>query len=328
MKTIAIGSFKLHKKGEEGISITSMQLSKHVKPVENIDVDDKVYHDEIHTFRREQVPVHILKAIERLKYFFLNITGYWISPYDGYMNMDTLMPTPASENVKEGRKHLEALWDATHVTQVKFEHNSFTIMGLMEVIDGKPLALNPQKVTPDDGLFFYEDARTAIQIIIKFLVDYFSTAAISTMDDYRKYLLEHSDASGKTEVAKYDDQQIFNRIVDKFHKEGMFVMTDLDVTAIQENSEVIEEPAEAPETDFEPEPLEPEGQDAPQEDPQMDAGDNWEPLPDKAKDPFGPPAAEDGQSEVVSENMEMTEGVDYQDESSDAMDEIPDEDFV
>jgi len=26
--------------------------------------------------------------------------------------------------------------------------------------------------------------------------------------------------------------------------------------------------------------------------------------------------------------MEMTEGVDYQDESSDAMDEIPDEDFV
>lgn len=328
MKTIAIGSFKLHKKGEGGISITSMQLSKHVKPIENIDVDDKVYHDEIHTFRREKVPVHILKAIERLKYYFLNITGYWINLYDRYMDMTTLMPTPASENVTEGRKHLEALWDATYVTQVKFDHNSFTIMGLMEVIDGKPLALNPQKVTSDDDLFFYEDARRAIEIIIKFLVDYFSTAAITTMEDYRKYLLEHSDAVGKTEVAQYDDQQIFNRIIDKFHKEGMFVLTDLDVTALQQNTEVIEELAEAPEADFEPEPMEPEEKDAPQEDPQMDAGDDWSPQPEKVKDPFGPPAAEDGKAEVVSENLEMTEGVDYPDESSDGLDEVPDEDFV
>ena len=327
MKTI--GSFKLHKRGEEGISITSVQLSKHFKPVDGVDINNQIYHDEINTYRRDSVPRHILDAIDRLKYFFLNITGYWISLYDRYMDMSTLMPTPADENVKEGRKHLQSLWEATYVTQVKFDHNSFTIMGMMEVIDGKPLNLNPMKVTPDDDLPFYEDARGAIQVIIKFLIDYFSTAAISNIDDYRKYLLEHSDETGKGEIAKFDDDQIFNRIVDKFHKQGMFVMMENDIPAIESNSEAVQEDVEAPDADFEPDPVEPEEtSEAESEDPEMNAGDDWSPQPDKAPDPFGQPAAEDGQAEAVSENLEMTEGVDHIDESSDGLDDVPDEDFV
>lgn len=327
----SIGSFKLHKRGEEGISITSEQLSKHFQTDKgDLDSQNQIYHDEVSTFRRESVPKHILDAIDRLKYFFLNITGHWISLYNKFIDLENFTLLPLDENVTEGRRHLQSLWESTFVTQVKFDHNSFTIIGWMEVIDNKALNLSPPKVTADDDLDFYGDARGRIQSIIKLLVDYFSTAAINDIEDYRKYLLEHTDETGRSEIAKFDEQQILNRVMDKFAKSGAIIMMDNNEPlelGVEQNKDVSEElEVEAPTAEFEPEPIEPE-QTEPVEPEQMESGEGWTPQPEKAKDPFGAPAAEDGQAEVVDANLEFSDSPDGV-EPTEGIDDIPDEDFV
>lgn len=342
MKTI--GSFKLHKRGDNGISISSEQLSKSIIS----ESDGTVYHDEVNTFRKDSVPRHILDAINRLKFFYLNLTGHWIDLYDQYLDTETYLLEPVTENAKAGRRHLQTLWESTWVTQAKIDHNSFTLIGMLEIVDNKMCNISPPKVTSDDEIEFYENTRETIQGIIGLLVQYFSTAAISDVADYRKYLLAHADETGKGEIANFDETQIVNKVMDEFSKQGAIIMMDggpvYTQDAIEETSstDTVEEIKE-PEADFEPEPESEQQQEGASTDPKetMEAGENWDageegegeeqvptPAPEKAKEPFGKPEAEDGQAEQVSESMEFSENVGDGDISEEGtLDDVPNEDF-
>jgi hypothetical protein len=189
--------------------------------------------------------------------------------------------------------------------------------------------LNPAKVTADDELEFYGDARGCIQAIIILLVDYFSTAAISDIEDYRKYLLEHADENGRTEIAKYDEEQILNRVMDKFAKSGAVIMMDAtgkEMALGEKSKQTSIEKSDAvsvdntPEADFEPEP-DPESK-------ETDNSEDWAPQKEKAKDPYGQPEAEDGEAEPVSKNLEYSDAAEGPKEETDNLDDIPEEDFV
>jgi len=325
----SIGSFKLYQRGKGGISITSEQLSKHFQTTKDTSISrGDIYHDEVNTFRRNGVPEHILNAITRLKYFFLNITGHWTPLYDKFIDLESFTLLPVEADASPIRRHLEALWDSAYVTQVKFDHDSFTIMGVMDIIDGKPLNLNPQKVTSEDELEFYGDVRGIIQSILYLLMDYFSTAAIDDIEDYRKYLLEHADESGRTEISKFDEDQLLNRVMDKFAKSGAIITMDNNM--LKEAVSTFQEEKLDYEPEPEPEPK-PSGSEKsePVETEVMDGSEDWAPAPDKAPDPFGHPLAEEGQAEQVSSDLEYSDGPDEpEDAKPDILDEIPDEDFV
>jgi len=333
MKTI--GSFELRKRGEAGIKICSEQLSKSIVS----ESDGTIYHDEVNTFRKDSVPRHILDAINRLKFFYLNLTGHWIDLYDQYLDNETYLLEPVGENAKAGRRHLQALWETTWVTQAKIDNNSFSLIGMLEVVDGKMLNISPPKVSPDDDLNFYENAREVIQGIIGLLVQYFSTAAISDVADYRKYLLAHADESAKGEIAKFDEAQIVNKVMDEFSKQGAIIMMDGSATqthvAIEETAPEQAEEVKEPQADFEPEPEDPPDE-PPVADESMEAGENWDnpeemgkKAPDKAPEPFGKPAAETGQAEPVDESMEFSDNVGQGDISEEGnLDDVPSEDFV
>jgi len=333
----SIGSFKLHKRGEEGISVTSEQLSKRFPNVESeLPGGGKdIYHDALDTYRKNQVPVHILGAIDRLKYFFLNITGHWSSMYDNFIDLENFTLLKVDEDATQTRRDLEALWDRTYVTQVKFDHNSFTIMGWMEVIDNKVLNLNPPKVTPDDEIDFYADVRGIIQSIIRLLQDYFQTAEITSIDDYRTYLLERADESGRGELAKFDDEQILNRVMDKFSKSGGIIMMEagMEQEALPPTEEKDPTTVKMPTENFEPDP-EPESEQEPDvgdnagsgDQKGMEEGEDWAPAPDKAPDPYGAPASESGSAEPVDPDLEYSDSPN-ENESAESLDDIPDEDF-
>jgi len=339
MKTI--GSFKLHKKGDDGISISSEQLSKSIADESN----DKVYHDEINTFRKDFVPRHILDAINRLKFFYLNLTGHWIDLYDQYLDTETYLLEPVGEDAKAGRRHLQTLWESTWVTQAKIDGHSFSLIGMLEIVDGKMLNISPPKVTPDDDLDFYVNAREVIQGIVALLVQYFSTAAISDVDDYRKYLLSHADETAKVEIASFDESQIVNRVMDEMSKQGAIIMMEGDpalqpkaVEQIAEENKVIEEPK----ADFEPEPEDQGAYEAGveeeiksrKEELKMETGEDWDneetaPEPEKVPDPYGQPAAEEGKAEAVDESMEFSDNVGQGDIGNEGqLDDVQDDEFT
>jgi len=323
MKTI--GSFKLHKKGQAGISITTEQLSKHLGTVES----KEIYHDKVETFREHITPPNILEGIEKLKYYFLEITGYWIDVYNQYRDPETNLLLPITEDAKGGRRHLQALWESVTVTQVKIDNKSFTIIGMIEVIDGKPLNLSPAKVTPDDEeIDFYEQARDDIKAIVMLLVEYFSTAAISDVEDVRRYLSENADEVGKQEIAKWDIEQVMNRVMDEMSEKGAIIMMDGDSgqTMLEETVEAVAEEVVEEVIEPEPEPAveepveEPAIEPEPEPQAEMEEGDNWEAEPAKAADPYGQPAASLPGEEKV-EQIPQAEG-------PSEIDKLPDDDFI
>jgi len=218
MKTIA--SFKLHKKGEEGIEISSEQLSKSLKQeAENI---DKVYEDKVNTYRKNSVPAPIMDAISRLKYYFLNLTGHWISLYEPYFDKVTMKIKPLPNEPKKGHVYLQTLWQSTDVTQGKFTENSLQIMGVLDIVDSKPLSINPPVVTAEDNLEWYEDAKDQVRVIFDLLVNYFSTAPLQDIEDYRRYLLDRANEGQKQSIAAFTDEQIMNTVMDGLSKRGAF----------------------------------------------------------------------------------------------------------
>jgi len=322
MKTIA--SVKLHKRGVEGIEIKFHQLSKHI-PTENKKVNDQVYDDQINVYRRDNTPPNIMDATQRLKYFLLNVAGYWVPVYDTYMDFATYTLLSSDENAKNSRRHLQRLWDNTVVTAIEMDQTSFVIRGVMEHIEKKPLNLNPAKITPNDELAYYENARDVIKRLFGIIVAYFSTAAISDIADYKKYLISHTDAAGKKEIAGFDEEQIINRVVDQFSHRGMIVM--MEEQGSEEPKQAIEE-VTTPTEEFEPEPEEIEAM----SETLMDEGDEWKPPTEKVN-VFGAPASEDGQMEPgPTEDLhskEVGEGyIDDEGPVADPLDEVSDEDFV
>ena len=294
----SIASFKLHKRGEQGISVSSSYLSK-LSPVAEKDLPQEannIYHDQTTTFRNEEVPDYIIKAIQRLKYFLLSICGYWIPVFNEHMDWELFSPVPMeSEGANKGREFLHGLFDRITVTQVEADRDGFVIRGQMDVIDNKPLNLNPARVTHDDDLDYFGEAKDIISAIMKILYGYFSTYAIEDMEDYKRYLLSHSNETQKHEIAKYTDDQVLNTLMDKMMKEGWVIMAADDS---KNEDEVQVADVIPPDVDLEPEP----------EEAAEEKGD-WKPPVEKVKDPFGPPAAEQGQAEPVSEEMQYTENV-------------------
>jgi hypothetical protein len=328
MKTIA--SVKLHKRGKEGIEIKFHQLSKQIPTDKKEKENDQVYDDQINVYRRDFVPKNIMDAIDRLKYFLLNITGYWIHIYDNYVDFNTYKLLPPDENAKESRRHLQTLWDNVYVTQIKMDLNSFTIMGMFEHIENKPLNLNPARITANDDLVYYENARDQIKRLFGVIIAYFSTAAISDIDDYRKYLLSHTDEAGKKEIASFDEEQIVNRVVDLFSHRGMIVMMETETPDLPGAIEQKTTDTPAPSEDFEPEP---EDIDASimESEFKLDEGESWTPPVEKVN-PFGAPLAENSQMDpgpVQDEYSEDTGVGDLTDDGiEDPLESISDEEFV
>ena len=105
---------------------------------------------------------------------------------------------------------------------------------------------------------------------------------------------------------------------------------DIEEKTAESNSEPSPEPD--PEEEFEPEPEEEHGPPSgAQESALMEGDEGWVPPEEKVADPFGAPAAEDGQvTEVASEESEFSENIgsgDIDDQGPSDFDDLPEEDF-
>jgi len=302
----AISSFKLHKLGEEGITISATYLSKLIPSAvkDYPELENKIFHDKTETFRSGNVPVHILSAIGKLKHYFLRICGYWLPIFDQYYDSGTKMPMELGDKPKQGLIYLHELWRSVHVTQVKIDMNGFAILGQIEILDGKPLNLNPSRVTPDDMVDYYQQARDQIEIIMRLLYAFFSTMAIGDIESVRKFMLQNADENMKKELSNYSDDQILNRLMDKFSQKGYIIgMDELIEHEIEEP--VLDESSPDVELESEPEP-ESESTEKVPEAPKQQMADYTPPV-EKVPNPYGPPAAEKGQAEIVPEEAQYSE---------------------
>lgn len=315
----SIGGFKIFKKGEGGMEVQIEQLTT---PVSRI-LEGTIYRDNMSILRGDKVPDEIIAGLEGLKYYFLVITGYWIPVYDKYIDAETKLPLPIDKDAGRPREIFETLWQSTIVTQVRVDKNSFTLLGMREIIEKKPLVLNPQKVTANDQeIDFYEEAREDIKNVLAIVLKYFQTIAISDAEMTKKYYLSHADEQRRREIEDYDLTEIKNILMDELSEKGMVFL----VPASDDVSEPVDE-IESDEIEEEPQvedrveilakqavekkkqaksPVK-EADVIEAVDEEEGVGKKWVPPTEKVKDPFGPPLAEDGRAEPVDESMQYSE---------------------
>jgi hypothetical protein len=154
-----ISKFKLISGGWIGIQ---------VEAIESVVQGAVTILDKVSRTRPYPVPDYIRNGIQKLKYFYLNLTGHWVEPFNKYFDMDTYeMKVPEGGSV-ESRSYviLQSLLNHTEITGVSTRNAGFCITGTIETVEGKKMGYSTPFITEEDDVSFYIEATDKINIII------------------------------------------------------------------------------------------------------------------------------------------------------------------
>lgn len=218
-----ISKFELIDSGFGGIKIESQEASINKEKVSIMD-----------TVKRERkipLPPDLRSKIQKVTYFYLNLTGHWISVYDAYVDDDYGLKKP-SDNPKASEKHLRELWNATEIISVSAKGDGFVIEGLIESVEGKVVKIKTPKIVEDDDYSFYYETMDLIHDIVKSIVDYF-TADIFNMLQPKNIIKELMPKLDKEESLKLDgmtETEAKDWALDVLESHGAIVMMQEEVS--------------------------------------------------------------------------------------------------
>lgn len=213
---MSVSRIKLLNNGWGGIEVNATEIMHQG----NFNIIDEVK-------RRRPLPVSddIRKKVESLKYFYLNLTRHWMTPFNKYFDMTTYSvidpkegetPTPSYEMMK-------TLLNSTEITDIAVSASGFIISGKLEVISGKKIAITTPNVTEEDDVSFFLDAMDKINYIME---------AVNGMIYSPKALEFDARTAAKHAQIKeaFDDEQstedIMKLFVDKLAGRGLVYIQD------------------------------------------------------------------------------------------------------
>jgi hypothetical protein len=171
---LEISKFKLIDGGRGGVSITAregVQLSKNYQVI-----------DEVTRTRKLILPGDLITKTQKLKYFLLNCTGHWMSPFNNYYDIvnHELKPLEydGTGKVKGAQEILKSLFNKTEITGISYTNGGFVISGTIEAVMGKKVALNTPFISEEDDLGFFSSVVEMIGDCVHEIVNYFSLHAL------------------------------------------------------------------------------------------------------------------------------------------------------
>ena len=274
---------------------------------------DKYYFlDDVTRERNSPVPDHIMKLFKRLNYYYLNITGHWISVYDKYIDDYNDIISPEDPNA--AFMHLKSLWESTSILKIKADDSSFIFAGQVERVEDKPVKIRTPKITADDDLGFYADARDDIQNLFHEILLWIDTKSLPSAETARHYIQSRGNDKDQAGLSSMDKDQIVKILTDNLNEKGFVVMANAEDPDHMEAIGIVSESNNpdkndqdtqvfssgnidsnrSPEAEQEDEEYQQEDDEFTQVDaePLFEEDDEDFIQPEKVKDPFGPPASE------------------------------------
>lgn len=209
---IDIKKFKLINHGKGGIEIIgkeSMMLSSGVSVI-----------DDIKRTRRLILSDEIILEIQKLKYYFFNLTGHWMPPFNNYYDRHSHelkdMIYDDEGRIKQGQEMLRNLWSRTTITGISFTNGGFVLTGEINTVENKKIVINTPFISADDDIGFFSDAIEKLQEIIEEIVKFLSS----------KYLPEYkpSDVLSKEEMEGVDEDRLAQMVLEKLADKGMIIL--------------------------------------------------------------------------------------------------------
>lgn len=188
-----ITNFKLIRNGYQGLS---------VKGPETIQKKQGTCVDKVSRERNTPIPDTLREKINGLKYHFLMLTGHWDPDWDKYVRKDKSDIVDKSMP-EESYKRLLDLWQKTRVQGLYMSSNKISLIGSIEVLEGKPMWVTTSKADPEDDINFEEleekvfDVLERIKIFLQsdklemmsphqYALDFLTEEEVNGMDDVQK----------------------------------------------------------------------------------------------------------------------------------------------
>jgi hypothetical protein len=171
---LEIATFKLIDGGRGGIIIEgkeSVKLSKNYQII-----------DSIKRTRKLILPEDIIDKVQQMKYFFLNCTGHWMTPFNNYYDLTTHKPKSLEYDpngkIRSGQEILKNLWSRTEITGISYKSGGFVITGTVEAVEGKKTVINTPFIVEEDDLGFFSSAIEKLEDCVHAIIGYFAAKGL------------------------------------------------------------------------------------------------------------------------------------------------------
>lgn len=213
-----VTKFKLVDDGYNGVIVEGIEYIKKG----NITIPDSVKRQ-----RRVAIDDFTKESIQKLKYFYLNLTGHWIPPYSKYYDMGAHELAPLEDKggaIPQGQSLLRQLWNETKITGVSLSETGFVIMGTIETVAEKIIGISTPHITEDDDIGFYLEAREYIDSAIDNILGYFKKNVLMPFDDPKKYLEKYV----KENLDDKSAQEMTEMVIERLSQKGAIIMMNAD----------------------------------------------------------------------------------------------------
>jgi len=209
--------FKLIENGYGGIEITGTEYS--------LTKGGIVIPDDVTRTRKIGLGVSFQGQVAKLKYYFLNLTGHWIEPFNKYYdrNTHTRLPLPAEGAVPMGQQLLIELFNKVDITGVTTTDDSFVLTGTYNSYGNKKIGISTRTVTEDDDAGFFNEAMGTIREVFFLVTTYFKENMLPATVNPEQYLSQFSDAN-KEEFVGLSKDELVNRAIDELQKRGAIIL--------------------------------------------------------------------------------------------------------
>lgn len=214
-----ISKFKLLDGGLSGVRIESVEKMPH---------ENMMFLDDVSRTRKVPLSDELRAKIQNLKYFYLNLTSHWISPFNKYFDLQEYKLLPLVEvdgKQPQGQTLLHDIWNHVKITGVTIKNGGFVITGEIEVVEGKKIGLATPFITEEDDLSFYLDARKHIEDIMNDLSLALESRALPMPKDKQMAI---SFGEDDEKVESMDMDELEQRFIDRLMEKGAIIMMSDD----------------------------------------------------------------------------------------------------
>jgi len=202
--------FKLLDGGLSGVRIDAVEKMPH---------ENMMFLDDVQRTRKIPLGDELREKIQNLKYFFLNLTSHWISPFNKYFDLQEYKLLPLIEindQQPQGQTLLHDIWNHTKITGVTIKNGGFVITGTIEVVDMKKIGISTPFITEEDDLSFYLDARKHIEDIMEELGNTIEMRMLP-IPTSKQMLLSFGEKEEEVSDLNLEEleKKFYNRLVDR-----------------------------------------------------------------------------------------------------------------
>jgi hypothetical protein len=214
-----ISKFKLLDGGLSGVRIEAIEKMPH---------ENMMFLDDVQRTRKVPLSDDLRNKIQNLKYFYLNLTSHWISPFNNYFDLTEYKLGPLVEKdgkMPQGQSLLHDIWNHTKITGVTIKNGGFVLTGEIEVVEGKKIGIATPFITEQDDLSFYLDARKHIEDIMNDLSQALESRALPMPKDKQMAI---SFGEDNEEAESMDMDELEQRFIDRLMEKGAIIMMNDD----------------------------------------------------------------------------------------------------